>query len=86
MSERLVPVQECRGRGKPPQSGPHEPHHWLRRVGPIHRWRWRYCPGVEEDYGSGCDCTELCEMGPTCPGGMLAGLEGSGCWRTGADS
>lgn len=22
----------------------------------------------------GCDCTTLCEMGPTCPGGMLAGL------------
>lgn len=30
----------------------------------------------------GCDCTELCSMGPTCPGGMLAGLPGSGCWRT----
>lgn len=30
----------------------------------------------------GCDCTELCSMGPTCPGGMLAGLDGSGCWRT----
>jgi hypothetical protein len=30
----------------------------------------------------GCDCTELCSMGPTCPGGMLAELEGSGCWRT----
>ena len=29
----------------------------------------------------GCDCTELCSMGPTCPGGMLAGLPGSGCWR-----
>jgi hypothetical protein len=36
----------------------------------------------DEDYGPGCDCTELCSMGPTCPGGMLAGLEGSGCWRT----
>lgn len=32
--------------------------------------------------GEGCDCTELCSMGPTCPGGMLAGLDGSGCWRT----
>lgn len=30
----------------------------------------------------GCDCTELCSMGPTCPGGMLAGLPGSGCSRT----
>lgn len=30
----------------------------------------------------GCDCTELCSMGPTCPGGMLAGLPGAGCWRT----
>jgi hypothetical protein len=33
---------------------------------------------------SGCDCTELCSMGPTCPGGMLAGLPGSGCWRADA--
>lgn len=39
-------------------------------------------PPAEEDYGPGCDCTELCSMGPTCPGGMLAGLPGSGCWRT----
>lgn len=31
----------------------------------------------------GCDCTALCEMGPTCPGGMAAGLPGSGCARTG---
>ena len=31
----------------------------------------------------GCACTELCEMGPTCPGGMLAGLPGSGCVRRG---
>lgn len=30
----------------------------------------------------GCDCTELCAMGPTCPGGMTAGLPGSGCART----
>jgi len=30
----------------------------------------------------GCDCTELCAMGPTCPGGMLAGLPDAGCWRT----
>lgn len=29
----------------------------------------------------GCDCTELCSMGPTCPGGMLAHVPGSGCWR-----
>lgn len=29
----------------------------------------------------GCDCTELCSMGPTCPGGVLAGLSGSGCGR-----
>lgn len=34
---------------------------------------------IEHD---GCDCTELCSMGPTCPGGALAGLPGSGCWRT----
>lgn len=37
---------------------------------------------ADEDYGPGCDCTELCSMGPTCPGGTLAGLSGSGCWRT----
>jgi hypothetical protein len=30
----------------------------------------------------GCDCAELCEMGPTCPGGGLAGLPGAGCHRT----
>jgi hypothetical protein len=30
----------------------------------------------------GCDCVELCDMGPTCPGGMLARLPGSGCWRS----
>jgi hypothetical protein len=35
-----------------------------------------------EPIEEGCDCTELCEMGPTCPGGMLAGLPGSGCSRT----
>ena len=35
-----------------------------------------------EDEEGGCDCTELCSMGPTCPGGMLARLPGSGCWRT----
>jgi hypothetical protein len=29
--------------------------------------------------GDGCDCTELCSMGPTCPGGILARLPGSGC-------
>ena len=34
----------------------------------------------------GCDCTELCEMGPTCPGGMLARLPGSGCWRSSENS
>lgn len=33
----------------------------------------------------GCDCTELCSMGPTCPGGMLARLPGSGCWRSDLD-
>lgn len=32
--------------------------------------------------GEGCDCAELCSMGPTCPGGSLAGLPDSGCWRT----
>lgn len=36
----------------------------------------RSAGGVE-----GCDCTELCDMGPTCPGGMLARLPGSGCAR-----
>lgn len=35
-----------------------------------------------EDFGPGCDCKTLCAMGPTCPGGMLAGLDGSGCWRS----
>ena len=30
----------------------------------------------------GCDCTRLCEMGPTCPGAILADLPGSGCHRT----
>lgn len=41
----------------------------------------------DEDYGDGdgCDCTELCEMGPTCPGGSLAGLPGSGCYRAQPD-
>jgi hypothetical protein len=29
----------------------------------------------------GCDCTELCSMGPTCPGGVLAGIPGAGCTR-----
>jgi len=29
----------------------------------------------------GCDCTELCSMGPTCPGGYFAGLPGAGCGR-----
>lgn len=29
----------------------------------------------------GCDCAELCSMGPTCPGAMLASLPGAGCWR-----
>lgn len=37
---------------------------------------------MAEPENEGCDCTELCEMGPTCPGGMLAGLTGAGCWRT----
>ena len=36
----------------------------------------------EQEEAEGCDCAELCEMGPTCPGGMLARLPGSGCWRT----
>ena len=30
----------------------------------------------------GCGCESLCSMGPTCPGGMLAGIVGSGCWRS----
>lgn len=34
------------------------------------------------DAHDGCDCTELCAMGPTCPGGMLAELPASGCHRT----
>lgn len=34
-----------------------------------------------EDYGPGCECTELCSMGPACPGAILAGLPGSGCHR-----
>lgn len=40
------------------------------------------CPIHGEEPQGGCDCTELCGMGPTCPGGSLAGLPGSGCWRT----
>lgn len=38
-------------------------------------------PAPKSRAHEGCDCTELCEMGPTCPGGMLARLPGSGCWR-----
>lgn len=38
------------------------------------------------DVYEGCDCTELCDMGPTCPGGMLAQLPGSGCARMPAPS
>lgn len=30
---------------------------------------------------SGCDCAALCDMGPTCPGAILAGLDGAGCHR-----
>lgn len=44
------------------------------------------CEYRDECPSDGCDCTELCSMGPTCPGGMLAGLPGSGCWRTRPDS
>lgn len=29
----------------------------------------------------GCDCTDLCNMGPTCPGAIAAGLNGAGCRR-----
>lgn len=36
----------------------------------------------DDEVYSGCGCTTLCAMGPTCPGGMLAGLPGSGCHRT----
>lgn len=35
----------------------------------------------EEVLHDGCDCTELCSMGPTCPGAILAGLPDSGCYR-----
>ena len=39
-------------------------------------------PAATEDKADdGCDCVELCSMGPTCPGGILAGLDGAGCWR-----
>lgn len=41
----------------------------------------RICRAANE-LSKGCDCTELCSMGRTCPGGMLAGLPGSGCWRS----
>jgi hypothetical protein len=45
--------------------------------------------GTDPDDGQAanedCGCTELCAMGPTCPGGMLARLPGSGCWRSSAD-
>jgi len=37
---------------------------------------------MSAEQNDGCDCTELCDMGPTCPGGMLAQLPGSGCART----
>ena len=50
---------------------------WL-RIGERRRTRWANV--------TGCDCTELCAMGPTCPGGGLAGLPGAGCWRTGEDA
>ena len=43
---------------------------------------WADATPIVEPVMEGCDCTELCEMGPTCPGGMLAGLPGSGCART----
>ena len=39
----------------------------------------------DADEAAGCDCAVLCGMGPTCPGGMLARLPGSGCWRTEGD-
>lgn len=44
----------------------------------VNRW-------LDAERNEGCDCTELCSMGPTCPGGGLAGLPGSGCWRTNPD-
>lgn len=43
---------------------------------------WLRGRAAQIEAGDGCDCTELCSMGPTCPGGMLARLPGSGCWRT----
>jgi hypothetical protein len=42
-------------------------------------------PADGQAANEGCGCTELCAMGPTCPGGMLARLPGSGCWRSSAD-
>ena len=45
-----------------------------------------YAEAVADDIDqTGCDCTELCSMGPTCPGGMLARLPGAGCWRVVSD-
>lgn len=35
---------------------------------------------TEEVEMEGCDCTELCSMGPTCPGGYFAALT-TGCHR-----
>jgi hypothetical protein len=42
----------------------------------------RYAGAINRAGDDGCDCAELCSMGPTCPGGMLAGLPGAGCRRT----
>lgn len=44
-------------------------------------WLGRALEREQHAMNGGCDCTELCSMGPTCPGGMLARLPGAGCWR-----
>lgn len=49
-----------------------------------------FCAGCDEERPRsmselGCDCTELCGMGPTCPGGILARLPGAGCGRSRSD-
>lgn len=46
------------------------------------RWTPSFPVTLMMPESDGCDCIELCSMGPTCPGGLLAGLPGSGCWRS----
>ena len=67
-NEHGVAMCACRGRGRVHAFEPGEACYPTRVLPP-------------QGEGAGCDCAELCSMGPTCPGGMLARLPGSGCWR-----